>query len=410
MPANVKPILYWSGLILISIFSIGYIVYLLFWFEAPLKKDKLILSAVGFQDLAGWRDDDLTAFLPSMMRSCDKLLTLPDNRSLGADNLAGVASDWKELCRQAQTLPKATEDIRQFFEANFTPLALGNNQEKHGLFTGYYEASLNGHTQKTARYKYPLHLRPQELVMVDLGRFRADLKGRRIAGKVIDGKLIPFANRRAIDKGALDNRALELVWVDSEIDAFFLQIQGSGIVEMADGSLLRIGYAGQNGHPYFAIGKELISNGSISREKMSMQAIRNWLEQNPDKNREIMHLNKSYVFFRELNGAGPLGAQNVALTPERSLAVDRKWIPLGVPVWLAAAVPAENPAHEDLPFAKLMMAQDTGGAIRGPVRGDVFWGHGKRAYEIAGRMKAEGQVWMLLPNSVAAAALNKNSR
>lgn len=410
MPAKFKPILYWAGLILISVLSIGYIAYLLFWFEAPPAKDKLTLSAVGFQDLAGWHEDDLTAFLPSMIRSCNKILTLPDNRSLGAGKLAGVASDWKELCRQARALPTESVEIRQFLEANFTPFSLANNKESEGLFTGYYEASLKGSLEQTARYKYPLHLRPKELVMVDLGRFRADLKGRRIAGKVVGGNLMPFADRTAIDKGALDDRALELVWVDSEVDAFFLQIQGSGIVEMADGALLRVGYAGQNGHPYYAIGKALINNGAISREKMSMQAIRDWLEQNPDKNREIMHLNKSYVFFRQLNGAGPIGAQNVALTAERSLAVDRKWIPLGVPVWLSALVPAENAEGEDRPFAKLLMAQDTGGAIRGPVRGDVFWGHGKRAYEIAGRMKAKGRAWILLPKPVAAALMADKSR
>ncbi|MEH6545797.1 MAG: MltA domain-containing protein, partial [Sneathiella sp.] len=291
--------------------------------------------------------------------------------------------------------------LRSFVEDNFTPFQVLNNGTETGLFTGYYEASLKGSRTQQDLYTTPLYLRPPELVMVDLGRFRDDLKGQRIAGQVKGGDLMPFAHRTEIDKGALENRELELVWVDSEIDAFFLQIQGSGIVQLDDGTELRVGYAGQNGHPYFAIGKALIEREYIPREKMSMQAIRSWLEDNPHEATEIMQMNASYVFFRELNTGGPIGAQGVELTPERSLAVDRKWFPLGVPVFLETEVSTTDEADLPRSFRKLMMAQDTGGAIRGPVRGDVFWGYGDHAYEMSGGMKSDGKLWIFLPNAVA---------
>ncbi|TNE33326.1 MAG: murein transglycosylase, partial [Alphaproteobacteria bacterium] len=246
-------------------------------------------------------------------------------------------------------------------------------------------------------------LRPPELVTVDLGNFRSDLKGRRIAGEVKDGRLVPYPDRTEIEEGALEGRELELVWVDSPIDAFFLHIQGSGVVEMDDGTSVRVGYAAQNGHPYYAIGRSLIKSGEIAAEKMSMQAIRDWMEANPEKAADLMRENPSYVFFRLLDGSGPIGAEGIELTPERSLAVDRKWMPLGVPLWLSTTVtPQDAPADaKPMLFQHLMMAQDTGGAITGPVRGDVFWGHGDRAYHMAGGMKNEGELWILLPNALA---------
>ncbi|HEX6977888.1 MAG TPA: MltA domain-containing protein, partial [Alphaproteobacteria bacterium] len=200
-----------------------------------------------------------------------------------------------------------------------------------------------------------------------------------------------------IDEGALEGRNLELVWVADPIDAFFLHIQGSGRVRLADGSTIRVGYAAQNGHPYLAIGRPLIDRGAIPKDKVSMQSIRAWLAANPDEAERIMWLNASYVFFRELEGEGPLGAQGVPLTPGRSLAVDRRHIPLGAPIWLDTTLPTEGTP----PFRRLMVAQDTGGAIRGPLRGDVFWGHGSDAAERAGRMRSTGRMWILLPRADA---------
>lgn len=376
---------------------------LLLWLlseQQTVSEDKRTLKQAEFSDLNGWREDDLNGYLAAFHKSCAKILTLPDSRSLGAGKIAGIAADWKDLCEKSKTLPPEAAVIRPFLEKNFTPFEVRNNDEETGLFTGYYEASLKGSLEQSDIYHTPLYLRPDELVMVNLGRFRDSLKGQRIAGLVKGGELVPFADREKIETGSLAGRDLEIVWVDSAVDAFFLHIQGSGRVELEEGGDLRVGYAAQNGHPYFAIGKTLIEEGYVPREKMSMQAIRGWLDENPDRAQEVMNKNASYIFFRKLETDGPIGAQGVELTPKRSLAVDRKWMPLGVPIWLETELIDEQ-TEERTPFNRLMMAQDTGGAIRGPVRGDVFWGHGDEAYEKAGSMKSEGRYWILLPNTVA---------
>ncbi len=376
---------------------------LLLWLlseQQLVSEDKRTLKQAEFSDLNGWREDDLNGYLAAFHKSCAKILTLPDSRSLGAGKIAGIAADWKDLCEKSKTLPPEAAVIRPFLEKNFTPFEVRNNDEETGLFTGYYEASLKGSLKQSDIYHTPLYLRPDELVMVNLGRFRDSLKGQRIAGLVKGGELVPFADREKIETGSLAGRDLEIVWVDSAVDAFFLHIQGSGRVELEEGGDLRVGYAAQNGHPYFAIGKTLIEEGHVPREKMSMQAIRGWLDENPDRAQEVMNKNASYIFFRKLETDGPIGAQGVELTPKRSLAVDRKWMPLGVPIWLETELIDEQ-TEERTPFNRLMMAQDTGGAIRGPVRGDVFWGHGDEAYEKAGSMKSEGRYWILLPNAVA---------
>jgi len=269
-----------------------------------------------------------------------------------------------------------------------------------GLFTGYFEPLLHGSRTRSERYNVPLHAQPPDLVSVDLGSFRSDLRGRRVAGKVQGTRLEPYDDRKAIDSGSLEGRGLELVWVDDAVDAFFLQIQGSGRIELDDGTVLRVGYAGQNGHPYHAIGRTLIDRGELSRSEVSLQSIEAWLREHPGRAPEVMATNASYVFFRVIRGEGPIGAQGVALTPERSLAVDRRYLPYGVPVWLDAMTPsadAEAPAERR---QWLLVAQDTGGAIRGAVRGDVFWGAGERARAIAGRMAHRGRYWVLTPRHV----------
>jgi membrane-bound lytic murein transglycosylase A len=225
---------------------------------------------------------------------------------------------------------------------------------------------------------------------------------------VRDGRLKPYEDRGAIEAGALANRNLELVWLDDASDAFFLQVQGSGLVQLPDGNLKRVGFAAQNGHPYVALGKVMIDRGLLPREDVTMQSIRAWLHANPAAAPELLRQNPSYVFFRELpapkdDSDGPLGAQGLALLPGRSLAVDRSHFALGMPLWLAATHPAPQPPHAAQPLRRLMVMQDTGGAIRGAVRGDVFWGHGEAAEAIAGRMKHSGRYWLLVPRNVAAA-------
>jgi len=240
------------------------------------------------------------------------------------------------------------------------------------------------------------------LINVDLGQFSEELQGKRIVGRLQGRRLTPYPERQGIVAGALAGRGLEIVYVDDPVDAFFLQIQGSGRVQLGDGEEMRLGYAGGNGRRYYAIGRELIKRGILSKENVSMQSIRAWLSANPLQGEEVMDLNASYIFFRELQGTGPIGALGVALTPGRSIAVDRRLIPLGIPVWLQASHPAADPEQGDRPLHRLVLAQDTGGAIKGGVRGDIFWGHGPAAAAIAGRMKNAGQWFLLLPKALAA--------
>lgn len=364
-------------------------------------EDRLDLQPARFADLPGWEADRLSEALPALLRSCARIAKLPGETPMGGGGFAGTAADWQPACAAAARVPAGDAGaVRAFFERDFRPVALTNGGEPDGLFTGYYEPLLQGSRTRQAPYTFPLYGRPPELVMVDLGRFRDDWKGQRIAGRVEEGTLVPFSDRTEIEAGALEGRELELVWVDSAVDAFFLQIQGSGRVRLAEGGEARLGYAAQNGHPYTAIGKTLIERGALTREEVSMQSIRRWLEENPGQAAEVMATNPSYVFFQELTGDGPLGAEGVALTPGRSLAVDRKFLPMGVPVWLDGSSPSPREGEPDRPLRRLLVAQDTGGAIRGPVRGDVFWGHGDEAAAVAGRMKHPGRLWALVPKNL----------
>jgi peptidoglycan lytic transglycosylase A len=362
-------------------------------------EDRLVLAPAAFEDLPGWREDALEEAVPAFLRSCDGIAALPSSAGLG-QTWAGTAGEWREPCAEAARLPRDPTAVRRFFESRFRPWSVRNHRNPMGLFTGYYEPLLHGSRKRHGKFKVPLYSRPPELVLVDLGRFREDLKGRRIAGKVKDGVLVPFPDRRAIDRGALAGRKLEIVWVDDPIGAFFLHVQGSGRVRLAEGGELRIGYAAQNGHPYSSIGREMIGRGILTRDTASMQSIRSWLEAHPDQMREILEQDASFVFFQVVKGEGPLGAEGVPLTPGRSLAVDLKHMPLGVPLWLSSRMPAEREGEADPSLRRLFIAQDTGGAIRGIVRGDLFWGFGTAAESRAGRMKHRGRYWVLLPKTV----------
>jgi membrane-bound lytic murein transglycosylase A len=368
-------------------------------------EDRLVLEPATFADLPGWGEDAVEEAVPAFLRSCQRIAALADEAPVDDEPFAGRARDWKPACAEAAKLPKGDRQAaRRFFETRFRPFSALNNKNPLGLFTGYYEPLLHGSRKRGGKYTVPLYTRPPELVMVDLGDFREDLKGTRIAGKVEDGTLVPFPDRKEIDAGALAGRKLEVVWVDDPIDAFFLHVQGSGRVQLAEGGEMRLGYAAQNGHPYTAIGRELIGRGALKRDEVSLQTIRAWLEAHPQEAREVMETNPSYVFFQKLEGEGPLGAQGVPLTPGRSLAVDRKHVPLGVPLWLVSGVPSPREGEPDGRLRRLLVTQDTGGAIRGPVRGDVFWGFGEEAEAIAGRMKHRGKMWLLLPRTLTPGA------
>ncbi len=357
-------------------------------------KPQLTLKQVGFRELPGWQNDDMQTAAAAFSKSCTRILKAPPDKQFGALKEAGSYKDWQTPCREFLALENpAPEALHIFFERYFSPFSVTGGGEPEGLFTGYYEASLKGSLTKQGPYRYPLHTRPDDLVMVQLGDFREELKGQRIAGRVIDGNLKPYESREQIVAGKWPHNDEVLVWVDNAVDAFFVQIQGSGIVELDDGSTLRIGYAGQNGHPYYAIGRELIKREELTAENVSMQSIREWLAAHPDEADEIMNTNKSYVFFTKLDGEGPIGGEGVALTAGRSLAIDRSLLSYGMPVWVDIKEPV--PGTGDL--TRLMVMQDTGGAITGPVRGDVFWGFGARAETLAGPMKSKGRYWVLLP-------------
>ena len=356
---------------------------------ASLSRDtgpaRFTLEPVAFSQLQGWADDRLAAAIPAFLKSCARLLTLPDAAPLDASPRVadyGRVGVWRGLCEAAEGLPSAdAAAARRFFETAFIPLSVADDGASEGLFTGYYEIELNGSRRRRGRYQTPIYRRPPDLGL-----------GARYS-------------RAEIEDGALAGRGLELLWVDDPIDAFFLEIQGSGRVRLSNGETVRVGYDGQNGQPYVPIGRLLVERGEIPRSEATMMTIRNWMDQHPEAGAALRRENPSYVFFRELRGDGPIGAEGVVLTAERSIAVDRTFIALGIPIWLEAD---ERFASAES-VRRLVVAQDTGGAIKGPVRGDLFWGTGSAAASRAGMMNARGRYYLLLPRGVAS-RLAPNSR
>jgi membrane-bound lytic murein transglycosylase A len=361
------------------------------------------LSVVRFADLPGWKDSDTRAALAAFRRSCPVLKNKPQNATMGANGYAGVVGDWQSVCN---ALPAATtaETARQFFEQHFAPVEIVPSGGS-ALFTGYYEPELDASRAQQGVYKTPIYGAPSNLVSIDLGAFRDKYAGEHLEGCLDGHKLLPCPSRAAIDAHGLTGAPV-LLYASDPISVFFLHIQGSGRVKLADGSMLRIAYDGQNGRPYTSVGHTLIERGILPREGMSMQAIRAWMQTHPALARDVMETDQSYVFFKEQPigdaSLGSPGSEGVPLTPGASLAVDEKLHPLGVPVYIAATRPDSDASKQDREFDALLIAQDTGGAIKGPARGDVFWGFGRDAESIAGRMKSTGRMFVLLPKSVAA--------
>ena len=359
--------------------------------------DHLVLTPASFDDLKGWASDGVGEALAAFKKSCARRARFADDAAVGPQGMAGKVGDWRPPCTAAASVDERDDAAaRGFFVTWFQPYRCANNQTTDGLFTGYYEPELKGSRTRGPGFETPLMKRPPDLVAVDLGDFRADWRGERIAGRVVDGRLKPYETRAQIDAGALDRLNLGFLWVDDPVAAFFLQVQGSGRIDLPDGSQVRVGFDGQNGQPYVAIGRVMIERGLLDRESATMPRIRAWLAAHPAETRGILDANPSYVFFREIAGEGPIGSEGVALTSGRSLAVDTKFLPLGAPFWLDAAA-------DDGAIERLLIAQDTGGAIRGPVRGDVFWGHGPDAERRAGTMRSHGGYFLLLPKTVVVA-------
>ena len=296
-------------------------------------------------------------------------------------------ADWSEACTAAGSWPG--DNALQFFAGYFETATVGDGR---AFATGYYEPRIAASRTKMPGYEVPIYRVPADLIDLDLGMFSPDLAGRHVRGRALYGQLVPYYDRGDIEDGVLVARGLEIAWAADPVDLFFMQIQGSGELVFPDGSTARIGYAGQNGRDYVAIGGLLRQRGLISGP-ISMQAIRDWLHANPEQGRALMREDRSYVFFKELTGPGPLGALGRPLTPRASAATDPKFIPLGAPIVLTSDRPEAN---------GLWIAQDTGGAIKGANRLDTFWGDGDEAAVLAGGMAARGQAWLLLPRGVLA--------
>jgi len=348
------------------------------------------LRATGWDAVANWREDNPQLAWSAFIGSCGAL-----------KNQAA----WQSVCSVATALQEPTREmVVRFFETNFTPYQVINaDGTDSGLVTGYYEPLLNGSRKRSARYHVPVYGVPDDMLVIDLGEVYPELKNMRLRGRIDGRRVVPYYNRAQIDSGSAPVTGKEIVWVEDSIELFFMQIQGSGRVKLDGKETIMLGYADQNGYPYRSIGRLLVERGDLPLEKASMQGIKAWAKQNPDKLQELLNYNASYVFFRELprDLPGPLGALGIPLTARRSIAVDARYIPLGAPVFLATTMP-----NSRQPLNRLMIAQDTGGAIRGAVRADFFWGFGEEAAALAGRMRQSGKMWVMLPNGYPLPAAN----
>jgi membrane-bound lytic murein transglycosylase A len=308
---------------------------------------------------------------------------------------------WQKACSAATQLNSQTankpssEAILAYYKQNFSVYKTTNaDGTEDGLITGYYEPILKGSRFKSAKYPNPLYQPPNDLVTVELDSLFPELKYKRVRGRLVGNKLVPYYNRAEIESEASPLKGREFLYIDDIIDVFYMQVQGSGLVKLESGEQVHVGYADQNGLTYNSIGRLLVERGELTMANASMNGIKSWARNNPTKLRELLNNNPSYVFFRELPAGlpGPLGALGVPILGERVVAIDPKFVPLGAPVFLSTTEP-----NSTKPLKRLMMAQDTGGAIKGGVRADFFWGAGNEAGAKAGAMKQTGKIWVFLP-------------
>ena len=362
---------------------------------APAAPVQPVFTPVTFADLPGWNDDRVQDVWPAFRVSCKALV-----------QRARTQATWQGPCAVSDEIDESDAiAVRLFFERNFTPYRVTQSDGiADGLITGYYEPLLEGSRIAGSAFPTPLYAPPDDLLIVELADLYPELKGKRVRARLEGRRVVPYWTRAEIDSGKARTDGKVLVNVSDPVDAFFLQIQGSGRVQLAEGGVIRVGYADQNGQPFRSIARVLIDRGELTLGEASMQGIREWGRRNPEKLPQLLDENPSYVFFREVPPPapgtiearidGPIGALGVPLLAQRAVAVDSRAIPLGAPVFLATTEPLSS-----TPLRRLVMAQDTGGAIRGAIRADFFWGFGAEAGERAGRMRQPGELWLLWPKA-----------
>lgn len=342
-----------------------------------IKTKNTTLHQIAFANLPGWDDADVKKSLVAFQRSCKTFLKQKPTKAVGSQHINLQAKDWHPACGAAIPLTSIDDNTaRTFFEKWFYPVEFGKQKKLRGLFTGYYMPTIKGNLTKTDEYSTPIYGIPHQT------------------------KHLSTYTREKIDNGDLYKKAPAIAWINSPIERLFLEIEGSGVIQLASGKKIYLGYAGENGAPYTSIGSVLIKKGVLTKDNASKSAIKRYLESQPKKAKSILHKNESFVFFEKLKEPIALGAQGMGLTPGYSLAVDKKWIPLGAPLWLTTSVPNKKNDEKKQQFQRLMVAQDTGGAITGLMRGDIYWGSGKKATYLGEHMKNEGHYWLLLPKKM----------
>ncbi|MGU3496466.1 murein transglycosylase A [Xanthobacteraceae bacterium A53D] len=362
---------------------------------APPQIAKAALVPTSFADLPGWQADDAPAAFATFLVSCRALAKTP--AEIGPTSRTYLVPGLAQACANARALPGKPNELvaRLFFEANFRPYAIRPEASPRGFLTGYYEPVVDGALKPGTEYNVPVYARPPDLIPAN-----KPAEGNKGAVFRKDGDaLVPYWDRAAIEDGALAGRGLEIAWLRDPIDLFFMQIQGSAAVRLPDGRIIRLNYDGHNGQPYVPVGRLLIERKQVPREEMSMDRIRAFMEADPEAGKALRRENPSYVFFKDVKlaeGEGALGAQGVGLTDGRSIAVDRTLHTYGTPFYISADLPLES-ATPDTPFRRLMIAQDTGSAIVGPARADLFFGAGTEAGAISGRIRHPGDFFLLVP-------------
>ena len=357
--------------------------------KEPEVQKSVSLQKVSFADLSGFAQDDFSLFAEAYASSCEAVQKNPAVLETAAVKINKNA--YLNACRKFERLKtKDKGTLQAFFKTNFTPYAVFAGTSNEGKFTSYYEAELKASKSKHDGYQYPIYGRPNDLIEINLKDFGADLPNKRILGRVENGKLTPYFTRAQIEKNGVD--APVILWGNDKVDIFLMQIQGSAVALLDDGTSVRVSYADNNGHTFVGIGGLLLKKGLLKKGEASMDKIRDWLKKNPEVADVNMMENPRFIFHKITNAPGPIGALGVPLTAGRSLAVDKNFMPLGAVLWLDTTDPSGKPLQ------KMVTAQDIGAAITGPIRGDYFWGHGEQALLQAGKMNSSGKFYVLMPN------------